>query len=259
MPLLTDIREIRARLRRDPVWCAYALCDLSPDYFPRTRWFAPGPTLVLNAYGTSILFSTDPTSVPEALAAVSWPAHLQVREDALAEVERHAVVEQVKSMWRLSWADRGRLRAPGDPGVAARRLGEGDVPALRRLYADGDATGEAPDFFIPSQVPEGVFYGIAEDGELIAAAGTHIVSRDEGAATVGNVYTRRDRRGRGLSRAVVSAVLLAVADIEVVALNVRVDNAAALHLYETLGFVRHCRFYEAVATGWRADATRASV
>jgi ribosomal protein S18 acetylase RimI-like enzyme len=35
--------------------------------------------------------------------------------------------------------------------------------------------------------------------------------------------------------------------IETVGLNVRADNDAAIRVYESLGFVRHCQFYEAVA------------
>ena len=57
MPILTDIPHIRTVLRRDPAWSAYALCDLAPDLFPSTRWFTPGLTLVLHAYGTCILFA----------------------------------------------------------------------------------------------------------------------------------------------------------------------------------------------------------
>jgi len=37
-----------------------------------------------------------------------------------------------------------------------------------------------------------------------------------------------------------------LANLETVGLNVRADNGAALSLYESLGFARHCRFYEAV-------------
>jgi ribosomal protein S18 acetylase RimI-like enzyme len=117
---------------------------------------------------------------------------------------------------------------------------------LTRLYADGNATGEAPDFFYPSMLTDGVFFGVYEGDALVAAAGTHLVSREEDAAAIGNIYTRRDRRGRGLGRIVTSAVVEALTGITTVGLNVRADNLAAIRLYESLGFVRHCRFYEAL-------------
>ena len=40
----------------------------------------------------------------------------------------------------------------------------------------------------------------------------------------------------------------AVADVETVGLNVRADNPPAIQLYESMGFVRHCQFYEGLAT-----------
>lgn len=189
-------------------------------------------------------------SVREALHQVTWPVHLQVRADAHAEVARHAVVTDTHPMWRMGWNG----AAPRRRQPAATRLGVADVPALRRLYADGDATAEAPDFFFPSMVADGVFFGIYEDAALLAAAGTHLLSRGERVSTIGNVYTRREQRGRGLGRTVVSAVLRALAGIETVGLNVRVDNHAATQLYESLGFVRHCQFVEALATGHLEEA-----
>ncbi len=186
-------------------------------------------------------------SVQEALDHVTWPVHLQVQEDALAAIGRHATVTSATRMWRM-----GRHGARALPRVAgaAVRLGAADVPALEGLYTDGEATGESPEFFFPSMVTDGVFFGVYEGVALTAVAGTHLVSRDEGIAAIGNVYTRRDRRGRGLGRIVTAAVLAGLAGIETVGLNVRADNPAAIHLYESLGFVRHCPFVEALATGW---------
>ena len=103
-------------------------------------------------------------------------------------------------------------------------------------------------------VADGVFHGIYEGTALVAAAGTHLLAREEGAAAIGNVYTRRDRRGRGLGRLVTSAVLGELAGVETIGLNVRADNDAALHLYESLGFARHCQFYEALAMPSHPDA-----
>jgi ribosomal protein S18 acetylase RimI-like enzyme len=243
MPPLTDKNSIRAILRRDPAWCVYALGDLSPEMFPKTKWFTPDLSLVLKDYGTSILFAMGAGSVREALGAVTWPVHLQVRSDALEAVAQHAKVEDTREMWRMIWT-RQRGIQKDDRAI---RLGEADVQALQVLYVDGEESGESPDFFYPAMLARGVFFGVYEERQLVAAAGTHLVSRDEGAAAIGNIYTRRDRRGRGLGRAVTTAVMRELAALETVGLNVRADNGAALSLYESLGFERHCPFYEAVA------------
>jgi len=251
MPQLTNPHDIRRLLRRDPIWGVYALGDLAAAMFPNTQWFTPDVTLVLHAFGTNILFADGTGSIREALDHVTWPVHLQVREDALAEIERHAVVEHQRQMWRMSWHDRpatirrGVTLVPPDQAV---RLNAADVPALLRLYGDGEATGEAPDFFYPSMVTDGVFFGVYEQGVLAAAAGTHLFAPEEDVVAIGNIYTMRGCRGRGLGRLVTSGVIEAVKNIGTVGLNVRADNPAALHLYESLGFVRHCPFYEGLAT-----------
>lgn len=243
MPRLTDRDEIRTRLHRDPAWSVYALGDLAPPMFAKTLWFAPDLTLIVQDYGTAILFAIGPGSVREALRCVDGPVHLQVQRDVLDEVARHATVSSSRLMWRMTWTgDRVPVR-----GAVTTRLGARDVPALQDLYGDGESSGESPDFFFPSMVGDGVFHGIYEGAALVAAAGTHLVAREEGAAAIGNVYTRRDRRGRGLGRVVMNAVLDELAGVETVGLNVRADNDAALHLYDSLGFARHCQFYEAIA------------
>ena len=212
--------------------------------FAKCQWFTPDLTLVLHDYGTSILFAAGTASIREALDHVSWPVHLQAQPDALDEVARHASVTDVKHMWRMAWAG-GTVTQDH----RATRLTADDVPAIEQLYRDGEATGESPDFFYSSMVTDGVFFGIYEGPQLVAAAGTHLVSRDEGAAAIGNVYVRRDRRCRGLGRSVTAGVLSELRDIDTIGLNVRADNPSAIRVYESLGFVKHCEFREALATG----------
>ncbi len=247
MPRLTDQTTIRAILRRDPVWGVYALGDLAPTMFAKTQWFGPDLALVLHDFDTSILFAIGTGAVREALDHVRWPVHLQLQQDALDEVARYAVIENQCQMWRMGWngpATAGRHSTP----ARTVRLGAADVPALLTLYADGEATGESPDFFYPSMVTDGVFFGVYESDALVSAAGTHLFAPEEQAVAIGNIYTRRDCRGRGLGGAVTRAVLDVVKDCGTVGLNVRAHNHAALHLYESLGFVRHCLFFEGLAT-----------
>jgi ribosomal protein S18 acetylase RimI-like enzyme len=246
MPLLTDKDQIRNILKTDPRWCVYALGDLTERMYSKCRWFTPDLTLVLHDYGTSILFAHGTGSIKEALDHVSWPVHLQVREDALVEIESHVRVTNVKRMVRMAW-DKNAPSKETEIAEDVKRLRQLDVAALRRLYADGETTGESPDFFYDSMVPHGVFFGVYEGPELVAAAGTHLFAPEEGAAAIGNVYVRRDRRGRGLGRAVTAAVLHRLRHLEVVGLNVREDNIPAIRVYESLGFVKHCEFFEAIA------------
>lgn len=257
---LTDKDHIRLILRADPHWCVYALGDLTPRMFAKCQWFTaasdngpgaafPDLTLVLHDYGTSILFAIGTGSIREALEHVTWPVHLQVRQDGLEEVGRHAELSDIKHMQRMAIesADIKRVAAEGTDGSELKRLDSSHLASLRVLYADGESSGESPDFFYDSMVGDGVFYGVFEGDDLVAAAGTHLVSRDEGAAAIGNVYTRRDRRGRGYSRAATSAVLQKLKDLPTIGLNVRADNIPAIRVYQSLGFVRHCEFVEAVA------------
>jgi len=240
---LTNKNDIRTLLQRDRRWCVYALGDLTPRMFDKCRWFTPDLTLVLHDYGTSILFAHGIASIREALEHVAWPVHLQVQPEALDEVRRYATVTNEKHMQRMTLERRTSISV--DP--IARRLTSADADALATLYQDGEATGEAPDFFYSSMVTDGVFFGIYEDQDLSAVAGTHLVARDEGAAAIGNVYVRRDRRNRGLGKLVTAAVINELRDVETIGLNVRVDNASAIRVYESLGFVKHCDFREAVA------------
>jgi len=144
--------------------------------------------------------------------------------------------------------DDSRFRPQSSDEVAA--LGPDDVPALQRLYADGDASGESPDFFYPWMVEQGTFFGIRERDQLIAVAGTHLVAPSEGVAAIGNVYTRRDHRGRGFAARVTSAVAAALRrrGVRTIVLSVNQRNAGAIRVYERLGFVPHCEFVEGVAS-----------
>ena len=252
MPPLDRPAEIRAILETDRPWSVYALGDLSPGLFPHCRWFAaPGPALAMlyGAFTPPVLLTIGrPDDLRPLLdeIAVEPEVYLHVRTEHLPVLRERFGVQGEAHMWRMQLRSAERLPADAE-GVVP--LTSADVPALRALYADGEAAGEAPGFFAPSMVEAGVYFGAVEGGELVAAAGTHLVAPVEGVAAIGNVYTRRDRRGRGLGRRTTAAVAaeLVRRGVPTVVLNVNQGNAAAIRVYEGLGFERYCPFVEGVA------------
>jgi predicted GNAT family acetyltransferase len=85
--------------------------------------------------------------------------------------------------------------------------------------------------------------------QLVAVAGTHLVSPTYNVAAVGNVFTHPNYRGRGFGTATTSAVVdeLLESGIRDIVLNVSRGNAIAVRLYERLGFERYCPFLEGPA------------
>lgn len=253
MSRVTGPAEIRAILETDRPWAVYALGDLAPGFFEHSEWFrapnAPALILLYRAFPTPVLFAL---GAPELVGGLldeigdEREMYLSIRPEVLLLVKARYEVRHETPMWRMVLDAASFCPAPQQDAV---RLGLADLPALQQLYDDGKPTGEVPDFFAPSMIEQGVFFGIWEGEVLAAAAGTHLVAPSEGVGAVGNVYTRRDWRGRGLARRVTSAVAaeLLRMGLRTVALNVNQRNAAAIRVYEHLGFRRYCAFYEGVA------------
>ncbi len=242
----TDRAVLRRFLEQDRLFAAYALCDLDDHEFSRTRWGVAYEgleprSLVLEYAGLApqpVFTMGEPGGAEAVLRDLIRPraAYMSMPYDVLPAVERVYRVDAGPEMIRMA-VDRETFRP--HPGLAAR-LVPGEIGDLNRLYDLGFTS------WLPaSAIAEGVYYGVRVHGTLIAAAGTHVISREARIAVVGNVLTNRDFRGRGFAKVTTSAVtqeLLRSCDD--VVLNVRADNAPAVAAYRTLGYREHCRFAE---------------
>jgi GNAT superfamily N-acetyltransferase len=244
-----DRELLRAFLERDRLRAAYAICDLDPREFRRTRWgiasrAGQAIAVVLEYTGLTpqpVFTMGEPEAIAQILRQVIRPrlAYLAADGTLLPAIEHVYRVEPGPPMIRMV-VDRATFRPYG--GVVLRLLPV-EIGDLNRLYGYGFTA------WLPAEsISAGVYYGIRDGGRLVAAAGTHVISAEARLAAVGNVMTHPDYRGRGYAKLTTSAVtqeLLRTCD-EVV-LNVRSDNPAAITAYSALGYREHCRFEERLA------------
>jgi RimJ/RimL family protein N-acetyltransferase len=255
MPLLTDLSIVRSRLDRDREWSAYAIGDLAPGLVEHCEWHGaeePSDALVLifRGFSPSIVFAMGSTRELRPLFAevADQELSLHLRADGVAALSGAYTTSSLRTMRRMTLRP-DAFRPAIDDMLRSSRIDESHLAAVTALYADGEPRGEAPTFFSPAMLRQGTFHGVWEGGELIAIAGTHLYSAELGVCTIGNVYTRGDRRGRGLAARVTSDVVAyALSDaIATIVLNVGADNTAAQRVYERLGFVGYGEFYEGEA------------
>jgi RimJ/RimL family protein N-acetyltransferase len=247
---LRDRDEIRAHLEKNRTYAAYALAYLDKRLFPmadfyeavsgeRTAWLMHGR----GGLGPSTVTYGDQPLVGQLLSLHPGPRQAFVT----CEPEHVDTVLATHNVWRPQTMLRMQVtpesyREPPQH-VSVRRLIEADAHELNRLY------NEESSRYTGRQIVEGIYFGAFHRTRLVAAAGTHIYSRREGVAVVGNVFTDQDFRKRGLGTAVTAAVTSHLLEsCSLIVLNVDPANRTARHVYEQLGYVEAGRLVEALAT-----------
>ena len=242
----TDRPLIRAFLEQDRLYAAYAICDLEEHEFARTRW---GLAWADDAPVALVLEYSGPTPQPlfvmGRLDGIEAVLSDLIRPRVAFVAAPAAVLPAVATAYRVDpgpsmvrmWVDRERFRPYP---ATVQRLLPVEIGDLNRLYQLGFAS------WLPSStIADGVYYGLRVNGQLVAAAGTHVISRTARLAVVGNVLTHADFRGRGFATAVTGAVTAELLrSCDQVVLNVRADNPPALAAYRRLGYADHVRFEE---------------
>ncbi len=247
---LRDPAHIRELLQPRVEYTAYALGQLEPPLFARTRWFwargTSGTGLVLHSrggLGDATFVMGDPDAVAAILSiqpgnahtyATCQPQHL----DGLKQVYRLANQQPMIRMSVTSNEFQGASRVPTVP------LSGVDIRRINSLY--GSEGG--PSYYIPEHIDAGVYRGVVMEGRLVAIAGTHVVSRQEQVAVVGNVFTHPAYRGHGFATAATSAVTAELLNYcRTVVLTVDPHNTPAVAAYQRLGYREVCQLVEASA------------
>lgn len=249
---LTNRSRILSFLQTDRLYAAYAIGDLEPGLVEQCTWVgaeAAGrmQALVLHFRGLeppALLLTGDTDGLRAIIKDVLRPdgVYLTCRPEHLSMVRQFYAWDEPTPMWRMVLRpDRFACRK----GECTRLL-PADAECLSVLYTHGGGAA-----FSPAQMVQGVFCGVQSGDEVVAAAGTHLVSKTYSVAAVGNVFTHPDHRRRGYAMACTGAVVAELLEqgIQDIVLNVGQANTAAIGLYERLSFQRYCPFFEGVTTG----------
>jgi RimJ/RimL family protein N-acetyltransferase len=240
------------RLAASGAYAAYPLACLDASLLPQAEFFEADwrdrSALLMHSRGG--LGASSFVLGDASLAGVLLSLHPGPRQTFLTCTQEHVdAILSTHNLWRPQTMLRMQLDGAAFEAPASlretRRLVAADAPELNALYSiEEDGLR-----YSGRQVSENVYFGASVRGRLVAAAGTHIYSRSEGVAVIGNVFTHPDYRGRGLGTAVTAAVTAHVlADCRLVVLNVDPANRTARHIYERLGFRDAGRLIEAMAT-----------
>ena len=245
----SDRTVLRAFLEEERLFAAHALCDLEAGANNGTRWGLAWDgdvpvALVLEHSGPTpqpLFVMGRPDGIEVVLRELIRPrtAFVAAPPAALPAIEASYRLDPGPTMIRM-WVDRARFRPY--PATVGRLLPV-EIGDLNRLYQLGFGS-----WLPPATLADGVYFGMRVNGQLVAAAGTHVIGRGARLAVVGNVLTHVDFRGRGFATAVTGAVtaeLLRTCDQ--VVLNVRADNPPAVHAYRRLGYSEYVRFEERLA------------
>ena len=159
-------------------------------------------------------------------------AYLAALPEHIPAVSELYRVEAGPRMVRM-WVDRATFHPVIGEAV---RLDAGDTRHLNRLYELGLTA------WLPVRIGRAPASTTACAGRAASSPPPARTSsaRRMASRRSGNVFTHRDMRGRGLAKAVTSAVTAELLEtVDTVVLNVRVDNVPALAAYRALGYQPH--------------------
>jgi ribosomal protein S18 acetylase RimI-like enzyme len=250
-----DRDAIAGFLRRRPAVHAYELGDLDDFFWPHTRWLTWQP----DGHIEQLALLYDEPDPPVLLALADPP------EETASALLRSIAVRLPKRLYahlspglvpalgphlapetgpiphlKLGLVDPSRLAGHDAAGIEL--LSSADLDEVERFYRNA----YPGTWFHARMLETGRYVGVRRDGGLVCVAAVHVWSPTWSVATLGNVATLPAARGAGLATAACAALCRLLLDdgIDVISLNVRSDNRAAIRAYEKLGFARAADYVE---------------
>jgi ribosomal protein S18 acetylase RimI-like enzyme len=138
-----------------------------------------------------------------------------------------------------------RMVLKGDPvpiiDPNTRRLTLSDIDKINELYR----IAYPHNWFDSRMIKTGKYFGCFESGMLVGIAGIHVYSPEYRIAALGNIATHPGFRGRKIAYNVTTALCNDLKEsTDIIGLNVKSDNKAAIKCYQNIGFEIRSSFDE---------------
>jgi predicted GNAT family acetyltransferase len=249
---LHDKSRIEAFLRKNVYLHIYSIGDLDDFFWPDTTWYGWEQVGEIQAVALLYTASDDPTLLAlseqqqvmlELLQSIfpvlpeRFYAHLSL---VVAEaVERQCKIKSYGKHYKMGLKNKSLLEDIDCSQVI--RLTENDLDEMLDLYKKSYPSN----WFNPRMLQTKRYFGLRIENKLISVAGIHVYSEKYKVAALGNIVTRPDHRGKGFGKAVTAKLCQSLFEhVDNIGLNVKADNAAAIALYEKLGFEIVSTYFE---------------
>jgi len=251
---LHDKGRIEAFLRRNVYLHIYSIGDLDDFFFSDTIWYGWEEGDEIRAVALLYTASADPTllalseqqDVMWELVQSIFPvlperfyAHLS---PAVAEaVERQCKIKSYSKHYKMGLKNKSLLYDVDCSQVV--RLTENDLDDMLGIYEES----YRGHWFNARMLQTKQYFGLRLQDRLHSIAGVHVYSEKYKVAALGNIVTHSDYRGRGFGKSVTAKLCQSLSEhVDNIGLNVKADNAAAIALYEKLGFEIVSTYYELI-------------
>jgi ribosomal protein S18 acetylase RimI-like enzyme len=235
-------KEIYRFLAKTPEIHLYTIGDLDDFFWPHTTWYAlydetsiqsiallytgMDPSTLLLFFDKDPAYSTELLKSIKPLLPARFNAHLT---KGLKDLFGKENVDDLGHDHRMILRRNPELISDSN----IRRLKMSDLKNIQELY-DVAYPGN---WFDSRMLETGKYFGYSRGSRLTGVAGIHVYSSEYRIAALGNVATHPDFRGEKIAYKLTSVLccdLLKSTDI--IGLNVKSDNKAAIKCYENIGF-----------------------
>jgi len=243
---LHDRQQIEQFLRKNPERHFYELGDLDDFFWKYTVWYGFMENehirqIILFYTGLDVPvilgFAQEPLSTYQELLRsilhlLPYRFYIHISLNCIDILRDHYHVEPHGKFDQMVFHDKDISSSLDISEV--ERLSQIDAQELRALYQ----ASYPGNWFDARMLDTNCYFGIRRDGRIVSAAGVHVYSPQYKAAALGNIVTHPRYRRQGLAGRVCARLCVELSDFDIVGLNVRSDNHAAITCYQGLGFKR---------------------